>query len=562
MASVEARKPNEQLDAQREAVEIWAPLLDKLVELILQTVDNDSPFQRSDLGWEGRAKELLRVIAEAEKKHRRCRKPHKPKANFFQLRALLERHLAAGLSDAEIERARRLIDRCVAKRGAPGSDTHAAIRAAQRQQVAAPSYFDLSRVVLKRLRELPQDDGVDDALAIVSPVTSKESSERVPTKSIIPPVVAEKVRRCGRDSVENLVASGVIPSADTLAVVLPQITAGIRATGIRNAVLRRLYALVYGAFRRRRSLLLLNLERQVEIEELPWVAAVERFRDTNFGAKEASRQALADIALLTMVSFPQAIIPNKILQELRALAKGAELDLPIVDELAADIFMGTFAGKFVRSAKFAAELLDGSLYANYYGIDYRKVQSLSEPSGKRGMFPPGRKDEFADLVSERAGVRADGWDIAVNGMLIEQQQILTTQNLATLTVGLDLVSELAARAEDLARVCFRWVCKRLQANAKNYHDHLIALKNSAYAWRQMVFFLSLLSEGGQRSFVAWAHEHLEKQPAGFRSRFSPALAGLHTATHDGISPPRTPSESGALFLGWTKERHWGLAPDA
>ncbi len=554
--SVADREPNDRMDTQREAIEVWAPLLDELIGLILETVDGDTPFRRVSEDWTGRATKLLAEITHAEAKHRRCTKPHKPKANFSQLRTLLKRYLDAGLSDREVTRTCDLLDRCVAKRGAPGSDRHAKLREAQRQQIAAPSFFDLSQVVLKRLTDLPQDDGVDDTTPIVSPVTAKESSRPVPTKSVIPEVIARKVRRCGRDSVENLVASGVISSADTLAAVLPQITAGVRAMSIRDADLRRLYASIYRAFRRRRSLLLFNLEHQVEIEELPWVAAMERFRDDDLGAKEAARQALTDVSMLTITSFPQAIIPNKMLQEIRALAKGAELKLPIVDELAADIFMGRFSGKFVRAAKVAAELLNGSLYANYYGIDYSRVTDLSEPSEKRGLFSRNRRDEFAELVSERAGVRAGGWDAAVNGMLIEQQQILTTQNLAALTVGLGLRPELQPRADELARTCYRWACKRLQANATSFHDHLITLKNSAYAWRQMIFFLSLLGEDTQRAFVSWAEKELTTQPDAFEARFRPAVIGLATAVEKGASPPRVPSNAGALFLGWANKSHW------
>lgn len=554
--SIEARKPNDQMDAQREAVEVWAPLLDELIELISQTVDNDVPFRRTGVDWDASARTLLHTISEAQATHQRCKKPHTTKANFSQLRALLAGHLDGGLPDAKIKRTRALLDRCIAKRGAPRSDLHAARRAAQRQQVAASTFFDLSRVVLERLRKLPPNDGVDDTRPIVARVTSKEASSAIPTKTEIPTVIAKKVRRCERNSVENLVASGVISSADTLAAVLPQITAGIRSTGIRSAQLRRVYAHTYRAFRRRRSLLLLNLEHQVELEELPWVAALEHFRGQNLGAKAASKQALTDIALLTLASFPQAIVPNKMLQELKALARGAELNLAIVDELAADIFMGTFTAKFLRSAKTAAKLLADSLYSTYYAIDYAHVLGLAEPSRKRGIFQRSSKDEFADLVSLRAGVQSGDWDIAVNGMQIEQQQILTTQNLAVLTVGLDLEPAIAARSEALSKTCFQWICKRLQANAESRHDHLIALKNSAYAWRQMVFFLSLLEHSEQRAFMSWAYGEFESEPYEFRARFSPALAGLRAAINEGVSPPRTPGDAGALFLGWTKTSHW------
>ena len=108
----------------------------------------------------------------------------------------------------------------------------------------------------------------------------------------------------------------------------------------------------------------------------------------------------------------------------------------------------------------------------------------------------------------------------------------------------------------MARVCYRWVCKRLQANATSYHDHLIALKNSAYAWRQMVFYLSLQTDDTQRVFAAWAEEKLAEQPGAFCARFTPAVVGLRNAVERGTSPPRTPSAGGAMFLGWAKKRHW------
>ena len=34
------------------------------------------------------------------------------------------------------------------------------------------------------------------------------------------------------------------------------------------------------------------------------------------------------------------------------------------------------------------------------------------------------------------------------------------------------------------------------------------IKNSAYAWRQMIFFLALLPTDTTDTFLAWAHDHL------------------------------------------------------
>jgi len=103
--------------------------------------------------------------------------------------------------------------------------------------------------------------------------------------------------------------------------------------------------------------LLLNLESQVKIEELPWVGAIERFGKGKLDTSQVAHQALRDIAFLALTSFPHAILPNKLLQEMRALAKQARLDLPLTDELAADIFMGAFSEKFAEAARRAADLL-------------------------------------------------------------------------------------------------------------------------------------------------------------------------------------------------------------
>ena len=75
-----------------------------------------------------------------------------------------------------------------------------------------------------------------------------------------------------------------------------------------------------GAFRRRRSLLLLNLESQVELSELPWVAVIDPYRRTGLDARERARQTLEQLVTVAATGFPQQILPNKLLQEVRALA--------------------------------------------------------------------------------------------------------------------------------------------------------------------------------------------------------------------------------------------------
>jgi len=224
--------------------------------------------------------------------------------------------------------------------------------------------------------------------------------------------------------------------------------------------------------------------------------------------------------------------------------------------------MGQFSEKFVAAAKNAGELLANSLYATYYDIDYAVVQQLSEARPLRKTswsWPRGgdNDDSFAALCRSRAGATIGGWNVSVNGMIIEQQQILTTQNLSVLISGVNLVQELRGQFAELARHCFEWICKRQQKNLPTWHSLLIALKNTAYAWRQMIFFLSLVPAAEVTGFLVSANEYVSSQRPEFQERFRPAIEGLRRAAA-GESPEH--GNSARRFLGWTKDRHWLLGP--
>jgi hypothetical protein len=164
-------------------------------------------------------------------------------------------------------------------------------------------------------------------------------------------------------------------------------------------------------------------------------------------------------------------------------------------------------------------------------------------------------DVFAQLCMSRAGVTESGWEPAINGMIIEQQQIITTQNLASLFDVLHLRDLLRPHLGQMARQCFEWICQRQQINESNWHARLIMVKNTAYAWRQMVFYSSFVSERELSEFLSWTEAYLEAQRPDFRDRFRPALTGLKDAASGRSVGESTESRR---FLGWSKERHWLL----
>jgi len=557
------RRPQRRVEQMMEALRIWEPLYDRTVLLFLETVEDGQPCQKYLNGWRDRGQSLLREYANLRKVHTLCSKPDRPKENFCRLRAYLKKCLEnpTQLGPRDFGMIRHVLRCYTDSHGLPGSPDFLTRRAAQARNAGVPTYAELTRVLVNRLQKFPGDRGIDNIDRVISAVTDEEWTQfSVPTGSGIPDRLAFKVRRCWDAPIDQLVKIGVIPSGEVLAQILPQITSQIRAAAIADRNLRALYGAVYAAFRQRRSLLLLNLERQVRLGDLPWIKALNGVRSDSPNAKEEARQTLADIATLAIVSFPYAILPNKLLQEIRTLANAAGMSFPIVDELAADIFMGAFTDKFLNAAQIAGRMLRGSLYERYYDVPYERVLRLNDLQKTHGAkTSPG----FAALCEELAHVKNDErWSVSRNGRIIEQSQILTTQNLAPLFDFLQIGPALSGRLRGLSEQCFYWICKRQVSTS--WKANLRMVKNSAYAWRQMLFFLSFLDMGTTLSFVKWASAEVAGQNSPLGRRLGPALSGLELVASGKTFDRESPGTGvdARRFLGWTAGQHWLLGPES
>ena len=94
--------------------------------------------------------------------------------------------------------------------------------------------------------------------------------------------------------------------------------------------------------------------------------------------------------------------------------------------------------------------------------------------------------------------------------------------------------------------------------ADRRHANLVALKNAAYAWRQMVFYLALMDRPAAEAFLPWARDHLGRQREPFPTRFRPALAGLELAARGAPEGDAAEQHGARRFLGWTTGPHWLL----
>lgn len=110
---------------------------------------------------------------------------------------------------------------------------------------------------------------------------------------------------------------------------------------------------------------------------------------------------------------------------------------------------------------------------------------------------------------------------------------------------------------DLAHRCFGTVC-RLTARVHHNPRPLTTIKDATYAWRHMVFFLSLCSPEDQRPFIADLDTEAARRPAHVRTRLAPAIWGLATVADGGAftDDGTIDGDRGRRFLGWSAHGHW------
>ncbi|SBT39060.1 hypothetical protein [Micromonospora auratinigra] len=553
--ALEQWQPDPRIETMREALTVWNPFADDLLTLWLETDADGRIGTVTPDDWLPRAARLLTRYRELAAAHTRCTRHRDPKGSIGVLRTALERRVAgAELTPRERGLVQSMVTAMLRKRGRPGSARHTAVRRQQAAEAALPRHHQFAALVATRLADLPPDGGIGDVDHALRPVDAAEApaADAVAGRPV-PAPIARIVARGAAGTPEELIDRGVIGSAEVLAALTPRLAAATAASAYPDPALRMLMEATYRAFRNRRSLLLLNLAHQVRLTELPWVAAVGRARTDTGGTRERARRTLVRLAAATVHGFPATVLPNPMVRELATLSKQADLDLPWVEELAADIFMGTFTRKYLRAARLAGEWLTGSLYARYYDIDYPALAAIDDTGRK--LFRRARDGvTFDQLCRDRAGrCTSRSWgDVVANGTVIEQAQILTTHNLATVAeLGVDLP------ALALAERCLDTVL-RLAARLARQPRPLGTVKNIAYAWRQLVFFLSLTTQAEQVAFLATVDRRGAGQPAHLRARLAPAVTGLAQVIEGGSFGPDGRAGDGRRLLGWTTGGHWLL----
>lgn len=535
---LERRLPQHAVEAMRETITVWRPLAERLVAHALAAQGETSP------DWLREAAGLVAAYDDAAARHLRARRHHRRDETIGALIEHLRAALVGPLTPGQHRRLTEVAGRWCVRHGEPGSPRRAERRAREEASVAASSHARLADVLAARLRAGDPERGVDDVDALAAAVTPEEArTHGTRVGESIPGSILGSLRIAREASLETLVETGVLPSLDCVAEVLPQLIAPLAARAWEDPVCRTLIEQTVIAFGRRRSLLLVGLERQTRVEDLPWIAALRQHRpqrDLRTELDDGPTAAILDrVAALMLDRFPGRAMPNPLVSSLAGLTRDEPAELwPWTEELAADIFQGTFSDKFALAALWAVPLLSDTVYAAYYGVSYRQVRGFSGGA------------EFTAYTSRlaRPGMRAPG-STAANGRWIEFAQVVTAHNMALLFGSHDRLARFVPRFPGAARAALLEAVRELCSDASTLHQRLRADRMGALAWRQGLFYLALVERAEQELIVAELAAEVEADDDVPPARWAPLRKQVQVLA--GCVRGEAPPHGHVPLLGWS-----------
>lgn len=533
-----ARKTPPDIAAQYAAIHDWTPLYERLCALWVQTVDGPppsiGPTRRllggwptlpDDPAWEAARAAWIRAYRQQLKQHGSTGRYAHPRSNFQRMAQPLMR--ATPLASSDAARIRQALAATAQKWGPIGSAERAQRLAARAKAVEQPLYTELAAAAAARLSGLPEGVGVLDVDQLSQPVTLPHG----PTSFPLPPTRKRTLALAEQATAEELIERHIIRSAETLArAVVPKVAAAVAAP-VSDPTLSRIAAQTYQAFRKRRSVLLYNYASQVQFHELPWTPPMGLHQ-----TDEAQRKVAKELTELALHAFPATPLPNPFLRNIEALTKTSGRRLPLISEIAADIFMGGFSNAWAEAARHSVESLSTAFYGHYYSLPSQP------PAGPAGVTA------WATQRASEADAGGKG-RVARNGAIIEQALILGSTNLATLLFELDLLPflrrEAAALADTSLRSCLQTLDNVCTANP---FARLRTIGVAATAARQAAFFLSFVDPAKAKHIV---HNAPATGAAAQQTR-----GGFLDIASGGRFDDRGRSPSGRRLLRWSIGPHW------
>ncbi|MET9468839.1 hypothetical protein ABZY44_29415 [Streptomyces sp. NPDC006544] len=483
------QRQNPAVAAQREALTVWRPFEDELLAYWLRAHARAAHAPRAE------AAALLERYEALAAAHPLTGRHLDPKSNAAILRrALAERAAGRELPLPLAGLLRHAVTSMVAKRGRPGSPAHTRLRQEQVRQAAVlrgPFAPVLDPVWV------PHPAGPADA---TGPDTA------TPRADVLVALAAAEEARAPWEAGLSGVRLPHSAGAALARAYHPQVT---------DPVLRILLAKLYQGGARYCA----HLWDFAGLAELPWIRAVAGPPSPD---PEALGIALRQLATVTTEASCGSVTDPSLplVRGLSALAHEAGIPASFAAEPFADRDTGVVSEDVLPAVRVAADLLRGTPYERYHGIDYAAVRALADADDRRG---------FAVLCVVRAGRTQPGsrftrhvnsLELAAVPAVIEQVRILTAFNMPALVHQIGVVPGPDGAA--LARSAFTAARRRAATPAR-----------TARAFRHLLFHLSFCAPDQQASVLDWIDSETARLPRGTAGRLAPLVARLRTAMAGG-----------------------------
>jgi len=471
-----------------KAIDQKLPLKDQLYSLICKTCNSDGyPYSKALVNspdfqeWQKNFSEIREKVKEIF--------PNgltgKYTRSFLELFCPAEKYFSAcgdQITGLEVVRARNLILERSKKFNTPLATRSDVLIKEQAAHIQIHKDLTDFLLVLKhRLKKLNPSIGIlaEQEKSLTQPITEAEAELYQVKPGIRLPVrYHEAIQNTRRGSWKELAELGIISSAEMLADIVEPVIAGVDVPFIHDRYLQTLWFAYKGAFHHRRSLILFNMESQVQFEEIPGALVLKNFVEVN---SEKHDTPLVVIVNFYRHSFAHTQLPNKLIERLKELLPG-----PWIKEIAADIFCHQFSLAWLQQAHLMASSRVGDVYYCYYGFTRESLLAIQS------------EREFYNLCCSRADQAKLNPDqrhhiLSCCGMIIEQGFILTGFNL-------NLIFDPSIHSwsqDELFHACS--VC--LKAISKNISGDV---RSAAYSLRQMLFFASQLDKERFDGLIALA----------------------------------------------------------
>ena len=549
-----SRGTDRRLEAQHEALTVWNPLTDRLVELWLSAPASGAGGPRITETWRRRAAELLAEYEELAAEHTVCGRHRRRGSGLGMLLARTRSAAEPGsfVTEAQARRLGRVLAAIVARRGRQGSPRLERLRDHELRTATRPSCAALARIAADRLASHPEHEGIVDVAPLLVPVTPAESRDTgVPEDTPMPPAVRRVIGRVAARPAHDLLADGVVTSADQLAELVPHLVAPTVVGGSDiDADVTTLVAATHRAHQRHTAPLVRCLRERSGFADLPWVCAVTAHPATS--PAERARDLARRIGVLTVDHVSGHPMPDRLVRELRRILSGSGTPEPL-DALDPELFLGRFPDAHGRAAQAAGELLAGTIYPVYFDIDTDVVARLHRERLIPGRRPWERRrpPTLSVLCAERSDVGLTGQSGEANRSVVEQGRILVADDLAFL-VGLGVCP--TDGWVGAGRRAFEDVCLRLERAHRGGGNRLV--RRSAAAWRRVVAYVALASADEQVEFVEWARKVVAGRRPDVAERLEHVVTGLEHVVRGGRFDGDGRCPGGRRFIGTSRVHHW------